>query len=278
MMAPLACFHAERSFYAIERLQLRVALIALAVLSVSAAPSPGDEFVVAAAASLRNPMQQLAEAFEAQHPEIKVRLSFGASSSLARQIRLGAPIDVFVSADNRWVLDLLQRDLIAPDDHFPLAGNRLVIIARTALDIRIESGRDLLNPRIQSIALPSAAVPLGGYARQWLDTVQVLDALEARFVTTEHARASVVAVEHHHADAALVYASDAQYAPQSKIVYRIPASEQPKIVYSVALLRSARALTGAKAFYRMLSSPRAADIFASAGFVSLDPQAVESSP
>ena len=88
-------------------MQLRVALIALAMLSTSATSSPGDELVVGAAASLRNPMQQLAEVFEAQHPEIKVRLSFGASSSLARQIRLGAPIDVFVSADNRWVLDLL---------------------------------------------------------------------------------------------------------------------------------------------------------------------------
>ena len=259
-------------------MQLRVALIALVMLSVPAPPSPGGELVVAAAASLRNPMQQLAEVFEAQHPEIKVRLSFGASSSLARQIRLGAPIDVFVSADNRWVLDLLQRDLIAPDDHFPLAGNRLVIIARTTLGIRIESGRDLLNPGIQSIALPSAAVPLGGYARQWLDAAQLLDVLNPRFVTTEHARASIVAVEHHHTDAALVYASDAQYSTESEIVYRIPASEQPRIIYSVALLRSAQALPGAKAFYRILSSARARSILTSAGFVSLDPQAVEPPP
>lgn len=257
---------------------LRAALIAVAMLSVRANPCFAEELVVGAAASLREPVQQLAKTFEAQHPGVEVRISFGASSSLARQIRLGAPIEVFISADNRSVLDLLQRNRIAPGDHFPLAGNRLVVLARTDSAIRIESSKDLLNPAIERLALPPAAVPLGGYARQWLDTAMIRDALDARLITTEHARASVVAVERRHADAALIYASDAQYAPQSKVVYRIPASEQPKIVYSVALLRSAKASPAAQAFYRMLGGSHAGEVLAASGFVSLNPQTEQPSP
>jgi molybdate transport system substrate-binding protein len=251
-------------------MHLRATAAALAGLILSASFVSGAELVVAAAASLREPVETLARNFEEQHPGVRVLISLGASSSLARQIRSGAPAMVFLSADERWVSDLVERGLVAPSDHFPLAGNRLVVIARPKLGVRIESGRDLLNPLLERIALPSAAVPLGRYARSWLARQKILASIEPRLITTEHAKASLVAVEHRHVDAALVYASDTRYAERSEIIFRIPESEQPDIVYSAALVREGRASPHARDFYRMLAGAEAARLLESAGFTALD--------
>ncbi len=259
-------------------MQLRAVTIAMAALIFPVGVSADNELIVAAAASLREPILELAQDFEAQHPRVRVRVSFGASSNLARQIRLGAPIDVFIAADRRWVVNLVEHGLIAPDGHFALASNRLVVVARPALGLRMNSAQDLLNPLLERFALPSAAVPLGAYARQWLEATSILAALEPRLITTEHARASLVAVEQQHADAALIYSSDAQQARNSSIIYRVPDSEQPEIVYSAALLRRATASPGARAFYRMLGGANASEILALAGFVALEDQAQEPSP
>ena len=259
-------------------MQLRAAAIALAALIFPVSVAADNELVVAVAASLREPMLALARDFEVQHPKVRVRVSFGASSNLARQIRLGAPIDVFVAADRRWVVNLVELGLVAPDGHFALASNRLVVVARPALGLRMNSARDLLNPLLERFALPSAAVPLGAYSRQWLEATSILAALEPRLITTEHARASLVAVEQQHAAAALVYASDAQHARNSSVIYRIPDSEQPEIIYSAALLGRAAASPGARAFYRMLGGANASQMLALAGFVTLENRAQEPSP
>jgi len=240
-----------------------------ASLILLATQASGSELVVAAAASLREPVEELARIFEGQHPSVRVRVSLGASSSLARQIRLGAPATIFLSADERWVRDLEERGRVAPGDRFPVASNRIVVLGRPGLERPVEEARDLVDPLIDTIALPSAAVPLGDYGRSWLAGQGILTALQPHLVTTEHAKASLVAVEHGHVDAALVYASDAQYAQRSKILFRIPESEHPKIIYSAALLQSGRESPQALAFYAMLAGEDAARVLRSAGFAPL---------
>ena len=248
-------------------MHLSIAFLVLALAVLPTRPASAEGLVIAAAASLREPVQALAKLFETQHPGATVGVSFGASSNLARQIRLGAPIDVFISADEERVIDLVRRNLVAPTDHFRIASNRLVVIAPRATAAPIDRPQDLLDPAFERIALPSAAVPLGGYARRWLSTKQILEPLGPRLVHTEHARASLVAVEHNHADAALVYASDARLARASAIIYRIPASEQPSIVYAAALMRAARRSSLAMEFYRALGGAPARQLLDRAGFV-----------
>ena len=253
-----------------ERNPMPSRAIALALLGAifHAAPSPASELFVAAAASLREPVQEMARDFQARNEGVRVRVSFGASSLLARQIQLGAPMDVFISADERWVLGLVGRGLVDPGDHFRLAGNRLVVVAASNGEIEVRSARDLLGSSLESVALPGAAVPLGGYARQWLESTGLLKALSPRLVVTEHARASVVAVDQRHATAAIVYATDARHARASEIVYVIPESQQPSIVYSAALMKRAHTSSHAAEFYRFLMGPDAGRALAAAGFLA----------
>jgi molybdate transport system substrate-binding protein len=246
----------------------RVIAIALLGAILHAAPCPAGEIFVAAAASLREPVQKMARDFEAQNEGVRVRVSFGASSHLARQIQLGAPLDVFISADERWVLGLVARGLVEPSDHFRFAGNRLVVVAASDREIEVQSAGDLLDSSLESLALPGAAVPLGRYARQWLESTGLLEALAPRLVVTEHARASLVAVDQRHAAAAIVYATDARQARASEIVYIIPESQQPSIVYSAALTKRAQASSPAAEFYRFLKGPEAGSVLAEAGFLA----------
>ena len=259
-------------------MSFRATFIALALLVLPARLSGAEEIIVAAAASLREPIQELAASFAQQHPELEIRTAFGSSSTLARQIRLGAPIDIFISADERWVLDLVERDLVAAEAYFPLAGNRLVILARPGFGAQIQEPKDLLSPTLKRFALPSAAVPLGAYARQWLESNAMLEPLESRLITTEHAKATLFAVEAGHADAALIYASDARYATKAAVVLEIPSSEQPTIIYSAVRLRRSHASAAAARFMAMLGGPEVGETLAAAGFVPLSPPTERPSP
>ncbi len=54
-----------------------------------------------AAASLTNAMQDIATQYKKKG--VDVVSSFASSSTLARQIEAGAPADLFISADQKWM-------------------------------------------------------------------------------------------------------------------------------------------------------------------------------
>jgi len=253
---------------------LVAALVAL--LGAAAPPLRAEELVVAAAASLRGPVEQLARDFEARRPDVTARLSFGASSVLGTQIRLGAPVDVFLSADAAIVDDLQRRGLVAPGDRFVFASNQIVVITRRGSGIALRQPSDLLRADVRRFALPGPAVPLGHYARSWLARHDLGRLLAARTVVTEHARATLAAVELGHADAAIVYASDARAGKGVEVGREIRAAEQPEIAYWAARIARSRAPSAA-AFLASLRTDRAAEVLAAAGFlppVSADAAAV----
>src|SRR5262245_52920521 len=123
------------------------ALIALPLLHVSAA-----ELHVFAAASLTDALKEIAGNFE-KETGTKVKLNFGASSLLARQIEEGAPADVFLSADDAKMDQLANQNLIDPDSRRELLGNSLVIVTTTDSPLTITGPKDLLQAGIHKIAL-----------------------------------------------------------------------------------------------------------------------------
>jgi molybdate transport system substrate-binding protein len=217
--------------------------LAPALLSM-AGQARGEELLVAAAVSLREPLLEIARAWREEEAGRELHFSFGASSALGAQIRAGAPIDVFLSADERIVEDLQARGLVAPRSSFVLARNRLVVIQQRSLELEISAAEDLFAPKVRRIAMPGPAVPVGRYAREWLERVGLLDALEGRLVITDHARATLVAVDLGHADLAIVYATDARMARSASIAFEIPEEQQPQIRYAAAPTSGARPSAG----------------------------------
>ena len=245
-------------------MSLRASIAGMLVLANPGAGAEETELVAAAAVSLREPLTAIVREFEARHPHTRVLLTFGASSTLAAQASAGAPVDVFVSADPSLVDRLEDQGLVAGTDRRDVARNRLVVVVAPGIEARLEEPSDLLAPEIRRIAMPSAAVPVGRYAREWLAEHGLLAPLEKRLVQTEHARATLAAVSAGHADVAIVYATDARNVGGARVAFPVPLSEQPPIVYTAA--RLVRASPNAAALLAFLAGERARRHLADAGF------------
>ena len=91
-----------------------------------------EQITVFAAASLKNALDDTNAAFT-KATGVKVTVSYAASSALAKQVEQGAPADIFISADLRWMDYVGERKLIKPDTRVNLLGNKLVLIPRSPM-------------------------------------------------------------------------------------------------------------------------------------------------
>ena len=224
-----------------------------------------------AAASLREPVSQLARRFEAQAQGRKINLVFGASNALARQIQSGAPADVFLSADDVSVDRLQAAGFVRPETRRVFASNRLVIVAARELTVPLAGPSDLLRPEVKRIALAAPEVPLGRYAREWLAARGLAEAVKARTVVLGDAVATLASVDSGNAEAGIVYLTDARTAKSARIAFSVPAAEQPYIVYVGAVMQGGDQPDLADDFLRLLVSQDGWAVLRAAGFLPPPP-------
>src|ERR1700724_1178319 len=175
---------------------------------------------------------------------IKVVASYDASSALMKQIEEGAPADVFVSADLKWMDYGAQKKLIKDDTRVNLLGNTLVLIAPkdSKIDnVTIAPGFDLAklagDGKIATGDVSS--VPVGKYAKAALEKLGAWETAAPKFAMAESVRAALTLVARGAAVPGIVYATDAKVEPEVKIVGTFPADSHPPIIYPVAATTSA---------------------------------------
>jgi len=222
----------------------RALVLALLVpCGTSSCAPPEETTVVGVAASLTDLASDLAAEWERRSGR-PVRVHVAASSTLARQIGEGAPVDLFLSADPRWAeaVDALERR--------PWLANRLVVVvpadgARlhgepeptppdpTLADRPREDARAVLS-RASTLALGGRGVPVGDYAEAALASLDV--PVPVRVVRGAHARDVLAKVAEGAADAAIVYATDAALEPRVRVAGVLPDGSHPPVRYVAALL------------------------------------------
>jgi molybdate transport system substrate-binding protein len=266
------CFPLPRRHALLRRLALGIVLTLATTDIVSATESP--RVVVFAAASATEAVSAMAERF-AELAGAEVVRSFAASSVLARQIESGAPADVFISADARWMDYLAARGLIDDASRCDLLRNSLVLIAPRGSDAAFE-----LTPGAPlSAALDGGRlamgdpdhVPAGLYGRQALERLGVWHAVEGRIVRSASVRAALVLVARGEAAFGIVYATDAMVTDEVRVVAVFPAGSHDAIVYPAARVNGA-ANPAADAFLAFLVSPEGRALAIRFGFLA-DPLA-----
>ena len=246
-----------------------LASLALSMRSVRAA-DPSAPLAVFAAASLKESLDEATAAYQ-RTSGTAVRVSYAASSALARQIEQGAPADVFVSADLDWMDYLQQRQLIDPTTRRNLLGNTLVLVAPARGDTKAVSLRPgvdllpLLGKKGRLALALTASVPAGKYAKASFTSLGVWKSLEPRVAEAENVRAALMLVARGEAPLGVVYASDARAEPAVRVVATFPATSHRPIVYPVARL-STSSTPQANAFIQWLATPAAQSIFRKHGF------------
>jgi molybdate transport system substrate-binding protein len=228
-----------------------------------------QEVTVFAAASLTDAMKDVSAKWaEAGHQPL--RMSFGSSSTLARQIEQGAPANVFASADEKWMDYLADKKMIADGTRKSLLGNDLVLVvaADKPMHVTINKGFDLtglLGANGRLATGDPAHVPVGIYAEQAFKKLGMWDSISPRLAWTEDVRAALLLVERGEAPAGIVYATDAAASKAVMIAGTFPANSHDPVSYPFAVTKSGDTAE-ARALLSFLAGPSARAVFTQRGF------------
>lgn len=250
---------------------LRIAFVGLiSVCFLGPAEAWAKDLTVFAAASLKESLDDVAAAFTAATGTTVVT-SYAGSSALARQIELGAPADIFISANPEWMDRLEETQVIDPTTRVDLLGNRLVLIGAgsDAAPVELTAQLDLaamLGGGKLAMALTDA-VPAGVYGKAALQSLGLWTDISAHVVQTDNVRAALALVALRAAPFGIVYATDAQAEPRVDVLAVFPQNTHPVITYPVAATTGARQPQAA-AFLDYLRGDTADGIFTDHGFVT----------
>lgn len=245
----------------------RQTLAAVALLSlVPDCSLRAEDVMLFAAASLTDALQEIGKAYEAASGNELV-FNFGASSDLARQVRAGAPADVFFSADRAQVDALERAGLVRAGDRVDVLSNALVVVVPAAAAGALRSPAGLASLARIALADPEA-VPAGVYARAYLESAGLWATLRDRIVPTLDVRAALAAVESGNADAGIVYRTDAAGSRRVRTAFEVPPEQGPRIVYVLAPIAASRK-PATRQLVRHLLSAEARGTYQRHGFLAI---------
>lgn len=228
------------------------------------------EVVVFAAASTTNAVTEIGKLY-ADGNLGRVTPSFASSSTLAKQIESGAPADVYISANKKWMDFLEAGNLIDRKSRLDLLGNRLVLIApvdSTLKSVDVAPGFSVTSFLGDDGRLAMGDpdhVPAGMYGKKALENLGNWDAVKDRLAPMKDVRAALVLVERGEAPLGLVYATDAAISKKVRVVGTFPEESHPPIVYPVAAVAGGKE-EAARHFIDFLKSTESRAVFEKYGF------------
>lgn len=229
-------------------------------------PSPLD---VAAASDLRFVFEELGILFE-QQTQARIRLTFGSSGQLKTQIEQGAPFDVFFSANDNFVHNLVAQGLVLPDTVRLYAIGRIVLWVRSASPLDIGTGLSLLrDERIRYVAIANPAhAPYGLAAVQALRTTGLFEWVQTKFVLGENISQTLQFVQTGNADVGIVALSLA-VAPVVRTTGRywlIPGYIHQPIRQGAGVVARSKQQARARAFLTFVNGPTGRPVMQRYGF------------
>jgi len=225
-----------------------------------------SNLLVSAAASLKESLDEVKQAYQKVKSNVTVSYNFGASGTLQQQIENGAPADVFISAAQKQMDALQQKDLILPDTRRNLLTNTIVLIVPQN-STGVTSFKSLTSANVKRIAVGEPrSVPVGQYTEEIFKNLGVLEQLKPKFTYGNSVRNVLAAVESGNADAGVVYATDAKISNKVKVVATAAANLHSPVVYPIAVLKNSKNVAAAKEYTLFLTSNSARTIFEKYGF------------
>lgn len=255
-----------------RRLAVAGAPLLLAVMIVAVACGGNDRRItVFAAASLADVFEEIADAFEAEYPDVEVRLSFGGSQRLRLQLEQGAEADVFASANPEQIA-LAESQGLTTAPAVSFAGNELVVVIPASNPAGISLLADLAGDIRLVVARQS--VPAGRLTRDVLEQLDLAEAVLDQVVSEEESvRRVLTKVVLAEADAGFVYRTDALSAGDAVITLEVdgldPNANDLRNDYRIATTSDAASPELAAEFVAFVRAGVAQKILEEAGFLSV---------
>ncbi|ADC88657.1 molybdenum ABC transporter, periplasmic molybdate-binding protein [Thermocrinis albus DSM 14484] len=227
------------------------------------------EIRVFAAADLQHPLSEIVRLYERRHPQDKVVLTFGSSGKGATQIRQGAPFDIYMAANMKFVEDLYKEGYVVTPPK-PYAVGKLVIW------VRKDSGLDpskfpqvLLDDRVKKIAIADWKVaPYGAAAKELLERTGLWDRVKEKLVIGENISQTASFVFSGAADVGLISLSQALSKELSAkgIYWVVPKDKYTPIVQGYGITKRGSEKPEVRRFYEFILSKEAREVFKKYGF------------
>ncbi|PJZ48049.1 molybdate ABC transporter substrate-binding protein [Leptospira saintgironsiae] len=251
----------------IKRLYILLPVLLLLLQPPSYAQEKEKEITISAASSLTDVLKELGTTFK-QKTGIKAVFNFGSSGSLYQQIEKGAPVDVFISADQDIVDKGIKAEVLGSSTKVILLKNTLVLIQPKTSELKIKKLEDLQLPEIKKIAIGNpSSVPAGKYAEEVLTKNNLNISLKEKFIPAENVRQVLDYVGREEVEAGFVYVTDAAIA-ESKVKIALTLSGHKPILYPGILVTGTKNSEAAKSFLEFLKkSPEAKDTFLKYKFI-----------
>lgn len=248
-----------------KRLHTFVATLAASLLLTASLLHAAEAIRISVPASMTDAMKELAAQFGALGKHAQIVPNYGPSGTLAKQIVEGAPADLFISANQKWMTYLRDEKKIDPASEKILAANTLVFVG--AKNPAVTKLADITTLKQIAIGSPKS-VPAGEYAAQAMEKVGIYKQLEEgqKLVMAKDVRQSLTYADRGEVDGAFVYKTDALMATHAVILFEVPQDLYEKVTYPIALTVDGAKNEEAKAFYDFLTGPEALKIFIKHGF------------
>lgn len=231
-----------------------------------------DSAIVAAASDLQFALEEVAQEFT-QETGLTVKFSFGSSGNFARQIMQGAPYELFMSADEKYVLELAKQHKTLDDGQLYAIG-RLVLYAPKGSTLTVDSAMQgleqaLKNGKIKRFAIANPEhAPYGRAAKAVLTSVGLWESIQPHLVLGENvAQAAQFAISD--STQGGIFAYSLMLSPKLKLegnYVLLPENSHPPLKQRMVLTKTAGAT--AKAFYAFLQLPKTKAILQRYGFTS----------
>jgi molybdate transport system substrate-binding protein len=255
------------------RLMLHLFAAALVLLG-GAVPAGAQDVVVSAAISMKDAVAELGRGFAAARPGLVLRYNFGSSGELQKQIEAGAPVDLFISAAQRQMDELEQKNLIVAATRRTFARNALTVVKPADSTLDLARPTDLLDARIGRIAIGNPkTVPVGQYTEESLRALGLWERVQPKLVLAENVRQVLEYVARGEVDAGFVYATDAALRRGQVIEAFRPAEDTYRpALCPVAAVAGTKHLPVAQAFIDLLVGREGRAVLARLGFLPPPPR------
>ncbi|MFV9473310.1 molybdate ABC transporter substrate-binding protein [Advenella sp. RU8] len=221
---------------------------------------------VSAAASLKDVFQEIGQKFEQEHKGHNIDFNFGGSGSLLQQIRNGAPVDVFASADLKNMDSANEGGFLQNNEQTNFVKNELVLIVPAGSTLQLENLNDLQKGEVKRIAIGNpSSVPAGRYTETALKKAGLDEVLKDKAVFTQNVRQALEYVANANVEAGFVYGTDAKIlADKVKVAFNVDL-EKP-VIYPIAVLKDSKEPELANQFVDYVLSEDSRVIFDKYGF------------
>jgi molybdate transport system substrate-binding protein len=248
-----------------KTIKMIVALTATGLLLAASTLRADEEIRISIPASLIDAMKEVAAGFGTSGQHAPIIPNAGPSGALAKQIVEGAPTDLFISANQKWMDYLREEKRIDPATERILVANTLVFVGKK--NPAVTGMAHIVQLKQIAIGSPKS-VPAGEYAVQAMERAGVYKQLEEgkKLVMTKDVRQSLAYADRGETDGAFVYRTDALLAPRAVVLFEVPPDLYAPVTYTMALTVDGTKKEEARVLCQYLTGPEAMQIFLKYGF------------